>query len=112
MEVKLQKKKGTTVDKDAVFSVQIMTINHTLICINEIFVGDFESEKTFVLEYEPNVLLPNKYLVKIDAYIPNIKYYDRQETCVFTIYDTGTPFLKYPGTNNGFILMHPTISEE
>ena len=112
MEIKLQKKRGTTVDKDAVFSVQIMTINHTLICINEIHVGDFEGEKTFVLQYEPNVLLPNKYVVKIDAYIPNIKYYDRQETCVFTIYDTGTPFLKYPGTNNGFILMHPTITCE
>jgi lipopolysaccharide transport system ATP-binding protein len=112
MEIKLKKKKGTIADKDAVFSVQIMTINHTLICINEIFVGNFEGEKKYVLEYEPNVLLPNKYLIKIDVYIPNIKYYDRQETCVFTIYDTGTPFLKYPGTNNGFILMHPTITNE
>ena len=112
MEIKLKKKKGTIADKDSVFSVQIMTINHTLICINEIFVGNFEGEKKYVLEYEPNVLLPNKYLIKIDVYIPNIKYYDRQETCVFTIYDTGTPFIKYPGTNNGFILMHPKITNE
>ena len=112
IEIKLQKKKGTTIDKSAVYSVQIMTINHTLICINEIHVGDFEGVKTYILQYEPKVLLPNKYIIKIDAYIPNVKYYDRQETCVFTIYDNGTPFLKYPGTNNGFILMHPEVTHE
>lgn len=105
----LKKKKGRVLDEKTVVSIQIMTVNHTRICNEEIQVGNFEGEKTFHLCYKKEVFLPNKYLVHIAVHIPNIKFYDRQDTCIFTIYDNGTELLKYNGTDNGFIMFHPTV---
>ena len=108
----LKKKSGRLIDKKTVVSVQIMTVNHTRICNEEIKVGDIEGERTFYLSYKNSVFLPNKYLVYIAVHIPNVKFYDRQDTCIFTIYDNGTEFLKYNGTDNGFIMFHPDIIEK
>lgn len=105
----LRKKEGRVLDEKTVVSIQIMTVNHTRICNEEIQIGNFEGEKTFHLCYKKEVFLPNKYLVHIAVHIPNIKFYDRQDTCIFTIYDNGTELLKYNGTDNGFIMFHPTV---
>ena len=107
----LTKKGGRVVDERTVASVIIMTINHTRICNEEICLGNFDNQKTFKLKYKKNVFLPNKYLVHIAIHVPNVKYYDQQDTCVFTIYDNGTEYLKYNGTDNGFIMFHPEIVE-
>ena len=107
----LTKKKGKVLDKRTVVSVIIMTINHTRICNEEIYLGDFDNQKSFTLRYKKKVFLPNKYLVHIAIHVPNVKYYDQQDTCIFTIYDNGTEYLKYNGTDNGFIMFHPEIVE-
>ena len=67
-------------------------------------------EKGFSLSYRSGVLLPNKYLIHVAIHVPNIRYYDRQDTCSFTIYDNGTEFLKYNNANNGFIMFNPKIN--
>ena len=108
----LKKKRGRVLDNKTVVSIQIMTVNHTRICNEEIHIGDFEDEKTFMLKYKSKVFLPNKYLVHLAVHVPNVRYYDQQDTCIFTIYDNGTELLKYNGTDNGFIMFHPTISEK
>lgn len=105
----LNKKEGRILDEKTVVSVVIMTINHTRICVEEIHLGNIEGEKTFKLKYKKNVFLPNKYLVHIAIHVPNVKYYDLQDTCMFTVYDSGTEFLKYNGVDNGFIMFHPDI---
>lgn len=105
----LKKKNSSIIDEKTVVSVQIMTVNHTRICNEEIRLGDIDEQKTFYLSYKKEVFLPNKYLVHIAVHIPNIRYYDRQDTCIFTVYDNGTELLKYNGTDNGFIMFHPEI---
>ena len=100
-------------DKKTVVSVILMTLNRTKICNLEIPIGDIlEGETTWSLKYRGNVLMPNKYLVSIVTHIPNVRYYDRQDTCVFTVFDNGTEFLKYNGTDNGFIDFKPEIKRK
>lgn len=89
-----------------------MTLNRTRICNAEIPLSDMDDEKTFSLRYRAGVLLPNKYLIHVAIHIPNISYYDRQDTCTFTVYDNGTEFLKYNHANNGFIMFNPQVTEE
>lgn len=106
----LRRKEGLDLDKKTVVSVIIMTLNRTKICNLEIPIGDLqEGETTWSLKYKGKVLMPNKYLISIAIHIPNIRYYDRQDTCVFTVFDNGTEFLKYNGTDNGFIDFKPEI---
>ena len=106
----LKRKKGLDLDKKTVVSIILMTINRTKICNLEIPIGDIrEGETRWSLTYRGKVLMPNKYLISIAIHIPNVRYYDRQDTCVFTIFDNGTEFLKYNGTDNGFIDFKPEI---
>lgn len=106
----LKKKQDKIIDEKTVASVVIMTVNHTRICNEEIHIGNMQDVKTFYLRYRGMVLLPNKYLVHIAIHVPNVRYYDRQDTCIFTIFDNGTEYLKYNGTDNGFIMFHPDIN--
>ena len=111
LEIKLKKKEKTFIDKKTVLSIIILTLNRTKVCNAEIPIPDFEEEKTFILKYLPDILLPNKYILRAVIHIPNIKFYDRQDACAFTIYDNGTEFLKYSGADNGFIMFNPEIKE-
>lgn len=110
LELKIRKKKGATIDKKTVVSVIIMSLNRTRICNAEIPIKEIDDENTYVLEYNSNVLLPNKYLVRVVSHIPNIGFYDQQDACALTIYDNGTEFLKYNGADNGFIMLNPQIT--
>ena len=107
----LCRKKGFDLDKKTVVSVILMTLNRTKICNLEIPIGDIpEGETTWSLKYKGKVLMPNKYLISIVTHVPKVRYYDRQDTCVFTIFDNGTEFLKYNGADNGFIDFKPEIN--
>ena len=48
-------------------------------------------------------------MIHIDIHLPNVCFYDRQDTCSFNIYDNGTDFLKYTGENLGFVMLKPKI---
>lgn len=107
----LCRKKGFDLDKKTVVSVILMTLNRTKICNLEIPIGDIpEGETTWSLKYKGKVLMPNKYLINIVTHVPKVRYYDRQDTCVFTIFDNGTEFLKYNGADNGFIDFKPKMN--
>lgn len=108
----IKKKNDSIIDDKTKVNVLIMTVNHTLICEEEISLGDFKLEKSFMLKYKAKVLLPNKYLIRIIVHAPNVKFYDMQDTCSFTIFDNGTYLLKYSGSDNGFIMFHPEIIEQ
>ena len=110
LELKTKKKKGATIDKKTVVSVIIMSLNRTRICNAEIPLTKIDDENTYLLEYDANVLLPNKYLIHVAIHIPNISYYDQQDACALTIYDNGTEFLKYNGADNGFIMQNPIVN--
>ena len=112
LRLQIRRKAGTSLDPKTVVSIIIMTLNRTRICNAEIPLSDMDDEKTFSLRYRAGVLLPNKYLIHVAIHIPNISYYDRQDTCTFTVYDNGTEFLKYNHANNGFIMFNPQITEE
>lgn len=112
LRLQIRRKAGTSLDPKTVVSIIIMTLNRTRICNAEIPLSDMDDEKTFSLRYRAGVLLPNKYLIHVAIHIPNISYYDRQDTCTFTVYDNGTEFLKYNHANNGFIMFNPQVTEE
>ena len=110
LDVTLQRDKGFEMEKKTVMSVIIMTLNRTKICNLEIPIGDIrEGRTTWSLRYKKKVLMPNKYMIQVVTHIPNVRYYDRQDACMFTIFDNGTEFLKYNGTDNGFIDFRPEI---
>ena len=112
LRLQIRRKAGTSLDPKTVVSIIIMTLNRTRICNAEIPLSDMDDEKIFSLRYRAGVLLPNKYLIHVAIHIPNISYYDRQDTCTFTVYDNGTEFLKYNHANNGFIMFNPQVTEE
>ncbi len=104
----LKKEKGFEIDKKTVMSVIIMTANRTRICNYEMPIGDMgEEEREIKFNYPAKTLLPNRYLIRVVTHIPNIQFYDRQDTCSFKVSDTGTEFLKYNGTDNGLIIYTP-----
>ena len=91
-------------------SVIIMTLNRTRICNCEIPIGEMISgEWKFDLRYNSCTLLPNNYLIRVVTHIPNVQFYDRQDTCTFKVSDIGTEFLKYNGADNGLIVYNPVI---
>jgi len=98
-------------ERKTVASVYIQTINKTKVCCVELKLEQLESkdEIAFLLTYPAEVLLPNTYMIHIDIHLPNVCFYDRQDTCTFNIYDNGTDFLKYNGRNMGFVMLKPQI---
>lgn len=107
----IKKDADLKVDKNAVMSVILMTANRTRICNYEIPIGDMqESERSIEFRYKSKTLLPNTYLIRIVMHIPNVQFYDRQDTCSFKVSDNGTEFLKYNGTDNGLIIYTPSIN--
>ena len=113
LNVTLQRNKGFEMDTKTVMSIIIMTLNRTKICNLEIPIGDIlEGTTTWSLRYRGKVLLPNKYMIQVVTHIPNVRYYDRQDACMFTVFDNGTEFLKYNGTDNGFIDFKPQVERQ
>jgi lipopolysaccharide transport system ATP-binding protein len=113
LNVTLQRDKGFEMDNKTVMSIILMTLNRTKICNLEIPIGDIrEGKTTWSLRYTKKVLMPNKYMIQVVTHLPNVRYYDRQDACMFTIFDNGTEFLKYNGTDNGFIDFKPDIERQ
>jgi lipopolysaccharide transport system ATP-binding protein len=113
LNVTLQRDKGFEMDDKTVMSIIIMTLNRTKICNLEIPIGDIrEGKTTWSFRYMKKVLMPNKYMIQVVTHLPNVRYYDRQDACMFTIFDNGTEFLKYNGTDNGFIDFKPEIERQ
>lgn len=113
LNVTLQRNKGFEMDTKTVMSIIIMTLNRTKICNLEIPIGDIrEGKTTWLLKYKKKVLMPNKYMIQVVTHIPNVRYYDRQDACMFTVFDNGTEFLKYNGTDNGFIDFKPEVERQ
>lgn len=110
-KVTLGKMSGFHFEKKTVASIFLQTINQTKICCLELKLDelDYKDEISFVLTYPSEVLLPNTYMIHIDIHLPNVCFFDRQDTCCFNIYDNGTDFLKYSGENLGFVMLRPKI---
>jgi len=108
-DVILKKQASFIVSKKTVASIVLMTINRTRICNNEIPIFFSGDELKISLKYKPETLLPGKYLIRVVVHIPNEAFFDRQDTCTFSIIDNGTEYLKYKGTDNGLISFKPEI---
>lgn len=113
IRAKIGKKRGALIDKSAVASICIFTERELMMCVVEQSIIDLENAETitFDLSYPSELLMPGKYYIQIDVHIPNVCYLDRQRTISFSIFDNGTEFLKYNGTDNGVILLRPEITK-
>ena len=110
IELKINVKEGAVLDPNVVIGVTINTLNRTRVCTKEILLKDLGPEKTIRLEYPANVLMPNKYLFRVIIHLPNVMFYDRQDACTFTVYDTNSVFNKYHNADNGIILYAPNVT--
>jgi len=109
--VQLKTKEGFLVDSKTLVSVVIMTLNRTRICDCEISLAEYKSGMLNIsLKYDSEKLLPGKYIVRVVTHIPNVQFYDRQDACIFTVFDNGTEFLKYNGGDHGLIMFRPEIN--
>lgn len=111
-KVTFSKQANFLFEKKTVASIYIQTMNQTKICCHELKLEQLErqDEVTFTLTYPAEELLPNTYMIHIDIHLPNVCFYDRQDTCTFNLYDNGTDFLKYNGRNMGFVMLKPQIN--
>lgn len=112
LEIRIKKKTNVLIEKNTTLSVIIMSANNLRICSSEIMVDNFEGEKTFELTYRHGILLPNKYVIRVVLHVPNVRFYDKQDACAFTIFDNGTHLLKYNRSNNGIVMLDPSIEEK
>lgn len=109
--ITLKRNNGMKVDEHTVVSVIIMTVNRTRICNYEMPIGHLlDSELKLHFSYNSSVLLPNKYMIRVVTHVPNVEFYDRQDTCTFKISDDGTEFLKVNGAGEGLIVYNPTVN--
>jgi len=109
--ITLKRNEGMIVDEHTVVSVIIMTLNRTRICNYEMQIGHLlDSELKLHFTYNSSVLLPNKYMIRVVTHVPNVEFYDRQDTCTFKISDDGTEFLKLNGAGEGLIVYNPTVN--
>lgn len=109
--VTLSRKQACEVDPKAVLSIIFYTQRRTRVCTCEIPVGAMpEGTQTFSYKYEAGRLMPGKYVISAVLHVPNVRYYDKQEVCQFTVFDNGTEFLKYNGVDNGVMVYRPEIS--
>ena len=109
--VTLKKKEGFTIDRQALLSVIIMTLNRTRICNFDVPLAEMkDNEWSIQYNYKASTLLPNKYIIRVVAHVPNVQFYDRQDTCTFKVSDDGTEFLKANGAGEGLIVYNPTVN--
>ena len=107
--VTLKKKEGFTIDRQALLSVIIMTLNRTRICNFDVPLAEMkDNEWSIQYNYKASTLLPNKYIIRVVVHVPNVQFYDRQDTCTFKVSDDGTEFLKTNGAGEGLIAYMPT----
>lgn len=110
-KITFAKQENFLFERKTVASIYIQTMNQTKICCHELKLEQLErqEEVAFTLTYPAEELLPNTYMIHVDIHLPNVCFYDRQDTCSFNIYDNGTDFLKYNGRNMGFVMLKPQI---
>lgn len=111
LSITAKRNKSKVFDTNAVMGVCIMNVRRTKLCNSEISLKELtcKDEITFKITYPSNLIIPGKFLVHIDMHIPNVCFYDRQDACNFTIFDNGSEYVKYGGTDNGLILIRPEI---
>lgn len=111
-KIVFEKQANFIFEKKTVASIYIQTMNQTKICCHELKLEQLERQDkvAFILTYPAEELLPNTYMIHIDIHLPNVCFYDRQDTCTFNIFDNGTDFLKYNGRNMGFVMLKPQIN--
>ena len=110
--LKFKKHESSIIDNNLMASIYIETLGHTKITSSEICISKLQTqdELEIHLEYPSSVLMPGKYMLHIDIHTPNIRFYDRQDTCFFSIFDNGTEFLKYNGYDCGLVVLRPQFN--
>ena len=111
--VKIGRKKGALIEKSTVASICFYSERELMICVVELPLKELDKGETmcFNMDYPSKLLLSGKYYIQIDIHVPNVNYIDRQKTVSFTIFDSGTEFLKYNGSNNGVIMLRPSVTK-
>ena len=82
-----------------------------MISIKNIVIGDLNEtdNMVFEIEYPSKTLMIGSYYFHIAIHIPNVCFYDRQDTVSFRILDKESDFIQYNGADNGIIVLNPKI---
>ena len=111
LKIVLKRKPSIRIEEQTMIGVFIMTQSQTKICYAEKQVGNIlEDEVILVLKYAAETLMPRRYLIRVITHVPNVQFYDCQDTISFSVFDNGTEFLKYNGAEHGLVLYRPEIT--
>ena len=110
----ISKKENALVDRNTVISVCMLTSRNTRVCTNEISLKKLvdSDSVTIKLKYPKEIISLGSYMFRADIHIPNVKLYDGQDICYFTINDPNSEFIKYGNGDNGFVILRPQIELE
>lgn len=113
-QLKVCKKEKALIEKNLTISIYITTMGRTRICCTEANLSELQvkESETLKLTFPSSVIMPGKYMIHADIHVPNVRFYDRADLCVFSIFDNGTEFLKYNGWDSGLIMLRPEINIE
>lgn len=109
--VKIQRKNGYVMNPSTMFGVtlynrgkRVCTMEHPLAIAKD------ADQIEMLCTFPASLFAPSDFYFEIAIHIPNVEYVHRvEETCLFTIRDNGTEYLKYAGADSGTILIPSNI---
>ena len=111
IHLKIVKKTNQRINPNTVAGVCIQTPTKRMVSVTEIKLDRLNKTKTIgiTIQYPANIIMPGNYIIRVDIHVPNQYYIDRQETSSFRIFDNGSEYLKYGGSDNGIVYLNPNI---
>jgi hypothetical protein len=113
LNIKIKRQETFTVDDKCILGLILYSQNRSRVCTLEFPLVDINRGKELSIDVKlPNKLFsPGEYFLETGIHIPNIQILEAvYDICKFTIFDTGTRFLKYNGVYSGFIIIDPVYN--
>lgn len=109
--IKIKRNANCTIDKNTTVGICLLNSRNVMISIKNIVIGDLNEtdNMVFEIEYPSKTLMIGSYYFHIAIHIPNVCFYDRQDTVSFRILDKESDFIQYNGADNGIIVLNPKI---
>jgi len=113
LNISIKRKETFIVDDKCILGLILYSQNRSRVCTLEFPLVDINRGKEITIDIKlPNKLLsPGKYFLETGIHIPNVQIFEAvSDICKFTIFDTGTRFLKYNGVYSGYVIIDPVYN--
>lgn len=109
--IKIKRNTNCTIENNTTVGICLLNSRNVMISIKNICIGNLneKDELHFEMEYPSKILMIGTYYFHIAIHVPNVCFYDRQDTISFRILDKESDFIQYNGADNGIIVLNPKI---